>query len=151
DRGYEMGEALTRVAAETRRLLDELLRENAVLRDENARLAQELEAQRERSQAIEKVSTEFEDRYLEIEKQNGNLASLYIATYNLHSTLDFTELLRLLREIVVNLVGSESFGVYARSAIDDARLELLAGEGLDLEAQRTLRSIGIVGEALATR
>ena len=71
DRGPEVAEALTRVAAETRRLLDELLRENAALKAENARLASELETQRAHAQAVEKVSTEFEDRYLEVEKQNA--------------------------------------------------------------------------------
>lgn len=151
DRGTEVAEALTRVAAESRLLLDELLSENAALKAENARLAAELETQRAHAQAVEKVSTEFEDRYLEIEKQNGNLASLYVATYNLHSTLDFTELLKLLREIVVNLLGSESFGVYARSARHDTQLELLAGEGIDLVAQRTLHTDGLVGEALTSR
>jgi GAF domain-containing protein len=142
--------AIAAAAEEAKRLLDQLVRENTSLKTEVARLTQEVADAREHLKKVERVSHTYEDRYMESEKANGNLASLYIATYNLHSTLDFGEVLRLLREIVVNLVGSESFGVYVRSATDD-NLELLAGEGIDVVAQRTLHVDGIVEQALTSR
>ncbi len=137
-------------AEEAKRLLDQLVRENTSLRTEVARLRHEVAEVRDHLKKVERVSHTYEDRYMESEKANGNLASLYIATYNLHSTLDFGEVLRLLREIVVNLIGSESFGVYVRSASENKEMELLAGEGIDVVAQRTLRVDGIVEHALAT-
>lgn len=136
-------EALVKAIEEARRSADALAEENRALRRENEEL-------REANKQCEKIGEMYEQRYLEVERQNGNLASLYIATYNLHSTLELSELLRLLREIVVNLVGSESFGVYVRSTRTDAELELLAGEGIDLVAQRTVRIDGIVSSAIAS-
>jgi hypothetical protein len=135
---------LAKAIEEARRSADSLAEENRLLR-------KEVEELREANKQCEKISDLYESRYLEVERQNGNLASLYIATYNLHSTLDFSELLRSLREIVVNLVGSESFGVYVRSTRTDAELELLAGEGIDLVAQRTVRVDGIVQTAIANK
>ncbi|MBC7792061.1 MAG: hypothetical protein H7Z43_00005, partial [Clostridia bacterium] len=84
----KIADALTRAIDEARRSADSLA-------DENRALRREVESLREQTKQSEKISDLYEERYLEVERQNGNLASLYIATYNLHSTLDFSELLRL--------------------------------------------------------
>ena len=52
------------------------------------------------------------ERYLEIEEENNNLANLYVASYQLHSTLDLDEVLKIIVEIVINLIGAEVFAIY---------------------------------------
>jgi regulator of replication initiation timing len=50
-----------------------------------------------------------------VEQQCTSLANLYVATFKLHASLDREEVLAAIREIIVNLVGCESFGVFERS------------------------------------
>jgi len=66
----------------------------------------------ERFRAIENESRDFKERYKEIEEENNRLANLYIASYQLHSSLDLKEVVRITFEIIINLVGSMEFALY---------------------------------------
>jgi nitrate/nitrite-specific signal transduction histidine kinase len=55
-------------------------------------------------------------RYVEVEEQNESLANLYVASHRLHSTLDSAEVVECIKEILLNMIGSEDFGLYV---IDD--------------------------------
>jgi len=85
-------------------------------REELQSQLQDLEAEcasvRMRLQQVEEENQQFATRYLEIEEENNNLANLYVASYQLHSTLDLDEVLKIIVEIVINLVGAEVFAVY---------------------------------------
>ena len=134
---------------------EELLKENERLRFKIARLeagggprpvsgddrAQELtERVREleerlseveaRYRKVEEENKEFADRYIEIEEQNNNLANLYVASYQLHSTLDYSEVIRIVQEIVINLIGAEAFHLFVVSD-KTGQLELETSEGQD--------------------
>src|SRR3954447_17096151 len=74
------------------------------LTEENRRIA-------ERFKEVEEENKDFANRYIEVEEQNNNLANLYVASYQLHSTLDFNEVVRIVMEIIINLVGAETFCV----------------------------------------
>lgn len=63
----------------------------------------------EKFEKVENENIDFAKRYVEIENQNNVMANLYVASYQLHSTLDFNEVLRIIQEIVINLVGAEQF------------------------------------------
>jgi nitrate/nitrite-specific signal transduction histidine kinase len=76
---------------------EELLHENERLRNQLG--------------ALEEENKDYATRYTEIEEQNNNLASLYVASYQLHSTLDFREVMHIVQEIIVNLVGAKSFAI----------------------------------------
>ena len=76
---------------------EELLRENERLRSQLG--------------ALEQENKDYATRYTEIEEQNNNLASLYVASYQLHSTLDFREVIQIVQEIVLDLVGAKSFAI----------------------------------------
>src|SRR3972149_3352337 len=80
---------------------------------------------------VEEENKDFAARYVEVEDENNNLANLYVASYQLHSTLDFGEVLRIILEIVINLIGAEKFAVFL---IDENTNELLpvASEGISL-------------------
>lgn len=138
--GGEPGQYVQRVREDTQRYIQDLLAENEKLRrltaevdgerrrleDEAARwrdqasgLARELDSyrqDRERLEAqlseIERENHGFSHRFTELEQRNNDLANLYVATYRLHSTLDREEVLQAIQEIVINLIGSEEFGIY---------------------------------------
>ncbi|PLX90725.1 MAG: diguanylate phosphodiesterase [Desulfuromonas sp.] len=60
---------------------------------------------------IEQENQDYDNRYNEIEAENNLLANLYISSYQLHSTLDLTEIIRIIQEILLNLVGVEQFSI----------------------------------------
>jgi hypothetical protein len=69
------------------------------LEDENKNLL-------DRYRQVEEENKDFASRYIEVEAENNNLANLYVASYQLHSTLDFNESLKIILEIVMNLIGA---------------------------------------------
>ena len=94
--------------------MEELLKENAQLRRELGR--------------VEAENREFAERYVQIEEHSEVLQNLYVASHRLHATLEPAEVLRTIKEIVINLVGAETFGIWLLD--DDGKMRLLAHEGL---------------------
>ena len=74
-------------------------------------LEEELNSLKKRFKQVEEENKDFASKYLEVEEENNNLANLYVASYQLHSTLDFSEVLRIVLEIVINLIGAEKFAI----------------------------------------
>ncbi len=109
-----------------------LTREVERVRLENSQLAQKLEFLERRFEEVEAENKDFAMRYVEIEEQNENLANLYVASYQLHSTLDPAEVVLCIKEILINMIGSEEFGLFI---VDEETSELvLAGsEGIIVE------------------
>jgi len=102
----------------------------------------------DRLRAVEQENREFAGRYTEIEEENNNLANLYVASYQLHSTLDLSEVLKTIIEIVINLIGAEVFAVYV---LDEKTSQLapVASEGEALSAfPRVALGSGAVGESV---
>lgn len=137
-------------------LTEELLKEDDALRgrlrdleSENAKLRAQLrsdDAIRELLSKIEALESEkrelldrfaasgpyggdFTPRFADIESENAKLASLYVASYQLHSTLDLRSILRQLKELLAQFVGARAFGIYLA---DESRRELraVASEGV---------------------
>src|SRR5574341_1401322 len=80
------------------------------------RQLEELTAEREalinRYKLAEEENKDFASRYVEVEEENNNLANLYVASYQLHSTMDLNEVLRIVSEIILNLIGSDHFAMW---------------------------------------
>ena len=113
---------------------------------------QRLEDEREefirRAKEVEAENSDFASRYLDIENENNNLMNIYVASYQLHSTLDFQEVIQIITEIILNFVGAEVFGI----ALLDERTSAfhpLVCEGIAEEdlAQLPIDS-GVIGEVL---
>lgn len=51
-------------------------------------------------------------QYLGSEKQNSNLINFTVAVERLHSTFSYVEVVNVVKEIIVNLIGAEEFGIY---------------------------------------
>lgn len=101
---------------------DLLLREVDRLRLENAQMAHKLEFLDSKFQEVEAENKDFAQRYVEVEEQNESLANLYVASHRLHSTLDSAEVIECIKEILLNMIGSEDFGLFV---VDDETGELI--------------------------
>jgi nitrate/nitrite-specific signal transduction histidine kinase len=115
-----------------------------------ASLEEECTTVRERLDQVELENSQFAQRYVEVEEENNNLANLYVSSYQLHSTLDMTEVLRIITEIVINLIGAEVFAVYL---VDGEKSELLPviSEGMELAAFPKVKlGVGVLGKAVAS-
>lgn len=108
----------SRLQIEKIRLQEQLMnvREDLAQRvDEHTTLVRRLsDVQRENESAA--------GRFVEIETQNTNLANLYVAGYQLHGSLDRQQVLASIKEIVINLIGSEDFAVFERDGEDRLRM-----------------------------
>jgi hypothetical protein len=103
----------------------------------------------ERMQALEEENRHFASRFVEVEEENNNLANLYVASYQLHSTLNVAEVVKIIIEIVINLVGAQTFAVYVHDE-KTGLLEAVASEGEDLAVYPSmLLGEGVVGAAVA--
>lgn len=100
----------------------------------------ELEAERSRlAREVAEVQAEqqhFLERYVALEEQNSTLTTLYVACQRLHSTLNQSEVLLTVREIIANLVGCEEFALFA--VMPDGWLRRVDALGLAPEAFESL-------------
>ena len=112
-------------------------------------LEERLREMEARFRKVEDENKEFADRYIEIEEQNNNLANLYVASYQLHSTVDFKEVVRIVQEIVINLIGAEAFHIFVISEKTGA-LELEASEGQASPVSSVPLGDGPIGQAAQT-
>jgi transcriptional regulator with GAF, ATPase, and Fis domain len=103
-----------------------------------------------RIKQVEEENQDFAARYLEIEDENNNLANLYIASYQLHSTLDFKEVLQIITEIIINLIGAEEFAIMLLDEKSD-EIQAVATEGVEREEIPHVRlGKGVIGNVAAS-
>jgi nitrate/nitrite-specific signal transduction histidine kinase len=116
--------------------LDQLREENRLLKD--------------RYREVEAENRDFASRFVEVEEENNNLANLYVASYQLHSTLDFKEVVRTIIEIVINLIGADKFAILIRDEMTED-LQVVVSEGMDEKLFKKLRRIdGTIGDVIKT-
>ncbi|PLX88314.1 MAG: diguanylate phosphodiesterase [Desulfuromonas sp.] len=101
-----------------------------------------------RIQEVQQENQDYDNRYSEIEAENNLLANLYISSYQLHSSLDITEIIRIIQEILLNLVGVEQFSILMLDATQQY-LRPLVVEGLDPSMIASVRvGEGAIGQVL---
>jgi hypothetical protein len=71
---------------------------------------------------------ELAARLVDVEHQVGRLMTLYVATYQLHATLDPADVQSTITEIAANLLGAEQFALFLRDE-DAGVLEIRLQEG----------------------
>lgn len=122
----------------------ELREKVRALEDEKARL---LSSYKE----VETLNRDYQTRYAEIEEEHNNLANLYIASYQLHSTMTFREVVQVINEIVINLVGVSRFTMFLTDTASSS-LYPISAEGHDMEAVTPIAlGDGPVGKATKER
>jgi regulator of replication initiation timing len=105
------------------------------LEQENSRLTRELASLRLRHEEIEVEHQDVTGRFQQIEEQYVMLANLYVASYQLHATLRYDDVLRVVKEILANLVGVKRMRLYLRTR----RGDLLLVAGLDVPGEGSAR------------
>jgi hypothetical protein len=136
-------------------LSEQLLEENKRLRAERSQLDRECtqlrtqlasddaigralrkieELEREKEELLSNIeeksamSTRVLHQHAEMEQEIAALVNLYIASHQLHSTLDLARVTRLLRELLAQLVGARSYAIYL-SNLAGSELMAVASEG----------------------
>lgn len=104
--------------------LDELLGKLHDLETERQRLLERLEA-------VDTTSERLADRHHEIERENSDLASLFVAQGQLYTSLQVREVVQVMIEILLNFVGAQRFALML--ADREGALRVLATEGIDPE------------------
>ena len=149
---------VNRVQEDTQRIVRELLaendklralaasaeRENWSLQGELKTLAAELDRyQQEKSQLrvqldeLQRDSHRYSEEFVQIEKRSADLANLYVSSYQLHGTLDREAVLTAIREIVINLIGSEELALFEMSD-DGSAFDLVTSFGIEESRFRRL-------------
>ena len=113
-------------------------------------LRKEKDALLGRYKEMSQEAKDFLNRYHDIETENNNLANLYVASYQLHSTLDFMEVLDVITEIIINLIGAGKFALFLHQE-KQGILKPVKSEGLLLDAMPLIKlgegMIGVVAES----
>ncbi len=125
---------------ESRRFIQNLI-------DDNERLGRRL-ADAERVEPRDVGA--LRERARELEAENEKLANLYVASYRLSGTETVLDTLEVVREVIVNLVGSEDFAVFVRKHDALAYRSLLANGPLAKRDTADLLQDPRVVEALRT-
>jgi hypothetical protein len=98
---------------------------------------------------VQRENESVAGRFVEIETQNTNLANLYVAGYQLHGSLDRQQVLGAIKEIVINLIGSEDFAIFER--VDEERLRMVDWfEEPPAAFREVIFGEGIIGQVAAT-
>ncbi len=90
----------------------------------------------------------LEQHIQDIELENSNLASLYVALSQLHSTLDVNEVLGVIVEILLNFVGAEEFAVMIIDKED--ALRPITTHGVAREDVPALQKAGMYAASIAS-
>jgi hypothetical protein len=90
--------------------------------DRVAELERERETLVKRFRTVEAQNRDFQERYSQIEREHSNLASLFVASHQLHSTFDLREVMQTIIEILINFVGAQVFVLYL---VDEPSGELM--------------------------
>jgi K+-sensing histidine kinase KdpD len=85
----------------------------------------------ERLHTAESDVKELATRLVDSEHQAGRLMNLYVATYQLHSTLDPDEVQQTIAEIASNLLGAKSFVLLLAREDEPAACDVALAEGVD--------------------
>lgn len=120
------------------------------LRRQLMELEQERASLLKRYAEVETENRDYQARYAEIEEEHNNLANLYIASYQLHSSLSFPDVVQVVSEIVINLVGVLRFALYLHDA-PSKTLHPIFLEGHDAEPKPVLLGEGAIGRAVQDR
>jgi GAF domain-containing protein len=142
---------VNRLQEDTQRIVRELMAENEKLRTlaasaerENRALQEQLTAvraeleryQREKTtlrvqlDEMARNSQRYTEEFASVEKRSADLANLYVSSYQLHGTLDRETVLSAIREIVINLIGSEELAVFELGD-DGSSFDLVTSFGID--------------------
>jgi hypothetical protein len=131
--------------------LDVLGQDHAELRRQIQLLGPEERWRAEREQVLEllevaaRESRNFEEQFVEVERQHSSLATLYAASYALHASVESAAVLGAIQEVIINLVGSEQFAIVS---VADGVVPLISMGTSSERLNGLALDVGIVAKAL---
>ncbi len=156
-----VGKVLEAITAE-RKALRALLREHRDMHAQNMELVQQLVEKPEQVEGgntdtdairrglLEAENTELTANYQKLLQENNNLFKLYIASHRLHSSLALGEVLDVISEIILNLVGADAYSIQFFDE-PSGRLLPVVVRGIDRDAVKPVRiGEGIIGSAVTS-
>ena len=156
-----VGKVLEAAIAE-RKALRALLREHRDLQAQNLELVQQLSEKLEtapgeatnedaiRFGLLEAENSELSTSYQKLLQENNNLFKLYIASHRLHSTLALGEVLDVISEIILNLVGADAYSIQFFDEPSGQLLPIVV-RGIDRDAVKPIKiGEGIIGKAVTS-
>jgi GAF domain len=105
--------------AEAQELLDRAQAVLARASSDTTRLTTELRA---RIKSLEANAADMEELLIRTERQAAQLASLYVATYQLHASLQSEDVSAAIADIAINLLGAERFVILLRDEAGPLRV-----------------------------
>ena len=152
DSNDQLRRKLAGLASEKASLEQDHLRsreEILTLREELTRCREAHTELQSRLQEVEGESRSYADEYLRLERRNSDLMHLYVASYGLHGTVDRSAILQSIKEIVINLIGSEELAILELG--DNGGFQVADSFGVEEAVCRSLsKSHGLVGQVVAT-
>jgi len=115
------------------------------LLERGAEIAESLLAENER---LRLELQAHEARAREFERENHNLANLYVAAHQIHSTLELHGVMSTISEILVNFIGANTFALYLRDDADSLRA--VAAENVARDSLPVEPASGFIGEVLVS-
>lgn len=100
--------------------------------------------------AAEQDMVELTSRLVDTENQRSRLMNLYVATYQLHATLDVEEVTATIGEISRDLVGAEKFALLLRED-NDSICEIALSHGLTSDDEPFIDSVYLGGDSQVDR
>lgn len=82
---------------------------------------------------VEADRAELNQKLAEYEQQVGRLMNLYVATYQLHATLDPSEVQSTIAEIAINLLGAERFVLLFWKTDESGECEISLSQGMEAD------------------
>lgn len=124
----------------------ELLTKIEALESEKASLSDKI-------RDVDGQRNDFVGRYAELEKELDQMAALYVASYQLHATMEPSEVLGVIEQLLAQLVGAADFVIYIRRDDDGAQLlEPIYAYCHDAKVVSPVRfGEGAIGEAASTQ
>jgi GAF domain-containing protein len=126
-KGAEFTEELLDEVNGQRSRIASLAEENASLRHQLAsddairdllskieELEQEKRRLHDQARSATQERLDYAGRYSEVERELDAMANLYVASYQLHATLDAREVLSVIEQMLMQFVGTSSFAIYLR-------------------------------------
>jgi len=112
------------------------------------RLEQEKSDLVSQNRHAEAITTEFTARVQEVESEFANLANLFVATNQLHSSLSPRGVTRRIKEVLAQLVGAERYAMYLVNP-EGEQLIPIASEGVPGDQLLPVRIAGTrIGDVL---
>jgi hypothetical protein len=108
----EQKEDLRRATESFETARTEILQELAHVVQARDAATRELDLLRSRFVDVERENETYAAQYHQIENQSSNLSNLYVASYQLHASVERDTVLNTIQEIVVNLIGSEEVAIF---------------------------------------